>query len=363
VIIDEEGYVIYPKSMIAEYPQDFILLTTSGYSTTATINNQKVYISYPIQLSAPDITIIALQSIPLLFIIVTAIVLMIIAIYMTLYRKEKEKLDVLFELTGHRESSEKLQKLDLHIRIKEYAEIEEQVRKLYADLESSQKKIEKEMNLVKELERNNVSLLNGITHEMKTPLMSTKLLIDQLQLESLGTINQSLVSGIWQQTHNLEQLIQEILFITQRKTFYISERKAPVTPILTKVLANYDVLLEDKEIQVKQVLMSEFHMKLDDKLIEKILSNFLSNAVHYTLEKTTITVQVSDNRLKIMNSISDNQSIDLDDIGKPFVSFGTSGGTGLGLYLIKTMLANSPYQLTVSISEKNIFIAEIYLDE
>jgi hypothetical protein len=31
--------------------------------------------------------------------------------------------------------------------------------------------------------------------------------------------------------------------------------------------------------------------------------------------------------------------------------------------LIKTMLANSPYQLTVSISEKNIFIAEIYLDE
>jgi nitrogen-specific signal transduction histidine kinase len=64
-----------------------------------------------------------------------------------------------------------------------------------------------------------------------------------------------------------------------------------------------------------------------------------------------------------MNSISDNQSIDLDDIGKPFVSFGTSGGTGLGLYLIKTMLANSPYQLTVSISEKNIFIAEIYLDE
>ncbi|EUJ40569.1 sensor histidine kinase [Brochothrix campestris] len=225
-------------------------------------------------------------------------------------------------------------------------------------MEQSQRKIETEMQVVKSLEQSNLALLQGITHEMKTPLMSTKLLLNELQLDDA---NRTVIGQVNQQMTNLEKLIREILFVTQRKYLASNNMKSAVSRVLDRVITNYDVLLDDKQLTVERTIETEFYMKLDEKMLEKILSNLVSNAIHYTVERTAIKIYVLADRIIIANQFEDKGKINWNRIGEPFMAFGSERGTGLGIYIIKTILINTPYVFTIDHQANNYFTAEISL--
>lgn len=352
---------IYPKAL-SSWALDTksvnisLLEDSDGYLTTFTVGNKQVSVGYPVQLQAPEIKMIVLKSIPILLVMTLIIVAIIAGLYIFLYRNEKNKLNKLFHLTEKRVASETISETDFGIRVKDYAIIEKQVKALYDSLETSNNKMQQEMLLVKELERANVSLLQGITHEMKTPLMSTKLLIGQLQTQ---IPNNETIPSVLQQMTNLERLIHEVLFVTQKKYAGKEDKTIFLSTVLQQTLEKYDVLLDDKDIHVDLIIEAEFQMKFDIKLIEKILSNLLSNAIHYTNEHTIIRIVITADSFTMNNPITNVNIINMENIGKPFVSFGPSGGTGLGLYLIKMMLLNYPYELKTHINDSNMFVAKI----
>ncbi|UTW70155.1 GHKL domain-containing protein [Anaerobacillus sp. HL2] len=85
----------------------------------------------------------------------------------------------------------------------------------------------------------------------------------------------------------------------------------------------------------------------DEKLIGKALSNILSNAIKYTADGEKIEIKLGANerdiRLTVMNA---NTQIDVEHLKKIFEPFyqieksrnRKTGGSGLGLYIVKKIL-------------------------
>ncbi|ODJ63700.1 ATP-binding protein [Brochothrix thermosphacta] len=72
-----------------------------------------------------------------------------------------------------------------------------------------------------------------------------------------------------------------------------------------------------------------FILNIDEKSTEKILSNLLSNAIHYTEENTIISIKIETNSFKVMNFFDNKSLINADEIGKPFISYGNNASTVL----------------------------------
>lgn len=362
VITDSSGTINYPIVTTAYDTSDnklgLILFSNKGFVKTLTIDNQHVFISYPVQLKTPEINKIILNSVPYVLVSVILCITCMIFIYLYLFKRERRKLDVLFDMTKKEISSEEIKALKLNMRLQEYAEIETQIKELYFQLKRTQLNLEKEVQLVKKLETNNSALLKGMTHEMKTPLMSTKLLVNQLEMQNPSLDASKILAEISHQTNNLDQLIREILFISKKNNF-TQNTKESVTEIIKKVLYNYDVLLVDKKLTIKTEFRDEFFMVLDPKLIEKVYSNLISNAINYAVESSELVISISSEGFSIVNEITEDNRIDFSLIGNPFTTFGSASGTGLGIYLINTMLVNSNYTLSTFIKEKRFFHAKI----
>ena len=362
VITDSSGTINYPIVTTAYDTSDnklgLILFSNKGFVKTLTIDNQHVFISYPVQLKTPEINKIILNSVPYVLLSVIFCITCMIFIYLYLFKRERRKLDVLFDMTKKEISSEEIKALKLNMRLQEYAEIETQIKELYFQLKRTQLNLEKEVQLVKKLETNNSALLKGMTHEMKTPLMSTKLLVNQLEMQNPSLDASKILAEISHQTNNLDQLIREILFISKKNNF-TQNTKESVTEIIKKVLYNYDVLLVDKKLTIKTEFRDEFFMVLDPKLIEKVYSNLISNAINYAVESSELVISISSEGFSIVNEITEDDRIDFSLIGNPFTTFGSASGTGLGIYLINTMLVNSNYTLSTFIKEKRFFHAKI----
>jgi len=364
IITNASGKIIYPQNNSELFNYDFnvLLVPMKGIVTQFNVNDLNVYISYPIQLTPPDISDIVLESVPYVLFLAAFSIAVIITIYVSLFKHERKKLDVLFDLTKKNVSNDEIVDLNLKLRLGEYAEIESQVKELYSELKYAQNKLEKEVQLVKKLESNNSALLKGMTHEMKTPLMSTKLLVNQLENLNQAQDTRDILMEINNQTNSLDQLIREILFISQKNNLSQQSEQSSIE-IINEVIHHYDVLLEDKKLTICCEFKNDFFMELDRKIIEKVFSNLISNAINYTLEDSIIFIKITENSLVIKNKISDHNTIDLQLIGEPFATFSSISGTGLGLYLIETMLANSPYTLTIEIQEEALFVTKISIAE
>ena len=91
---------------------------------------------------------------------------------------------------------------------------------------------------------------------------------------------------------------------------------------------------------------------MDRKLFEKVISNVLSNAILYSPEGETVTVTLTEKILTVENSGVQIPEGKMPDLFAPLTRVEESrnkqsGGSGLGLYIVKTILDLHalPYQI------------------
>ena len=160
----------------------------------------------------------------------------------------------------------------------------------------------------------------------------------------------------------LENLINNILAATRLEN---AER------VLESEKFNFSELIE-KELNLIKANFGENHsissniekdimFEGDSSLILLILSNLMENAIKYSPKNTEINVEVVKRNWKIELSVKDQGiGIEKKDQDKMFEKFYRSGnenvrqhkGTGLGLYLVKNLVAEYGGTITV-LSEKN----------
>ncbi len=205
-----------------------------------------------------------------------------------------------------------------------------------------------EAQRLKDSEELHQTLLNSISHEMRTPLTAILGSVATLDNESVWQ-NQStmreVVSGLQDSGDRLNRVIENLLDMSRLNSGALSLKLDwhDVNDLVSVVIKKLEKPLSRHKIKV-QYLDHLLLAKIDFRLIEHAISNILINAAMYSPENSTITVSVKRGDKYYYITVADEGlGIPQDSLAKLFDKFyrvpgSPPGGTGLGLSIVKSII-------------------------
>ena len=163
----------------------------------------------------------------------------------------------------------------------------------------------------KELDEAKTNFIATVSHELKTPLSSIKMSLKLLSDSRVGNLNQeqtALVEHIREDSDRLLKITSELLDLAQVETgnLQLNFVKSPPRQIIDYAISAVKFQAEQKSIQLELMSKSNVGMVYAD--VEKtawVLVNFLSNALRYSAEKSTVIIQVTEINGQVEFSVRD----------------------------------------------------------
>jgi two-component system sensor kinase Ihk len=229
------------------------------------------------------------------------------------------------------------------------------INSLYKSLWDTIHSLKQEIDNVSTTEQNKVDFLRSASHELKTPLMSIHIMLENMIL-NIGKYKDHNVylPRCKDAVIHLSNMVQEILDTSRLNVWNNQNQKKYTIVSLKEVLDNmiepYKIIAKSKQINMNIDYSDSFEIKSDEKLLTKVLSNVISNAVNYTNEGKNINIYFLDELFVIENECTPIPDEHLEHIFEAFYRADfdrnrDSGGNGLGLYIVKQilMILNIPY--------------------
>lgn len=250
----------------------------------------------------------------------------------------------------------------------EIQQLENNLFMMYNKLCQSVNQLETEIAYSKRLESDRSIFMKGATHELKTPIMIMNSMIEGMLEVVPGYENhEKYLQACYEELHRMTQLVQEILEVARLEHLKFTGN-TDVAPIMMELLAEYSILLEDKDITLTIIATDTTNAMIDNRNIKKVLSNLLMNAIKYTPHHKEIQIELANNSLTIQNDTYQMADINLDKIINAFTSYQDvdqteSKGHGLGLYIVDYILTqyHIPYEYNYHLAEKK-FLFKIFFE-
>ena len=218
------------------------------------------------------------------------------------------------------------------------------------DLESANRALQGEVERERELDRQRMAFFNAASHELKTPVTILKGQLSGM-LEGVGVYrdrDRYLLRSL-QVTGRMEALVREMLAISRMESGAAELKRAPVelAALLERQLALDAPLLEQRGQRLVRALAPGVTILGDASLLGKAVGNLLSNAALHSPEKAEIRVWCGrlDGRpaLRVENTGAQISKEALPHLFEAFYRAEgsrnrASGGSGLGLYLVRAIL-------------------------
>ncbi|MFA7245260.1 MAG: PAS domain S-box protein [Candidatus Magasanikbacteria bacterium] len=194
------------------------------------------------------------------------------------------------------------------------------------------------------------------SHQLRTPLSTINWYAEMLLDETAGKLTddqKDYLLEISAGNKRMVDLVNSLLNVSRIElgTFAIDPEKLDIREVFDSVIKELEPNIKEKKMLVKTKYDKKIKkINLDPKLIRMVVQNLLSNAVKYTPEKGKIMVNISNNDQELLISVADNgYGIPKDQqkniFGKMFradnVKLKDTTGTGLGLYIVKSIIEQS----------------------
>ena len=212
------------------------------------------------------------------------------------------------------------------------------------ELTIANKQLQKDIEQEKEREKVQTQFFRAVSHELKTPLTIIKGELEGMIYEVGEYKNkEKYLKHCLKVANDMESLIKEILSVAMIKeeNFKLNEKEFNIANTIKNVLKKYQGIAEDKGIEIITNIQKEYNFTGDERLLENAISNVVSNAVMYSSKKEKVFIEFRDNKVKIENTGIHIENKDLEQLFNPFFRVDKSrnkntGGSGLGLYIVKT---------------------------
>jgi PAS domain S-box-containing protein len=208
----------------------------------------------------------------------------------------------------------------------------------------------KNITAFKELDTAKTNFIATVSHELKTPLASIKMSVQLLMKPNTGVLNTEqvqLLESIEDDSNRLLKITGELLNMTQVESGNIQlniKRNRP-EEIVNYAVEAVTFLAERKNIKIiKQLNLQLPDINADADKTAWVLVNFLTNAIRYSQNESSIVVAVDLSDGKVRFSVTDSgKGIDelyLDKIFDRYFQVPGSAktGTGLGLAISKEFI-------------------------
>ena len=225
----------------------------------------------------------------------------------------------------------------------EIGQLKAQINDLYETLLDSISNLELKNKEILRLEKIKYDFFKGASHELKTPLASLKIILENMKYNVGKYKNRDVyIDDCIDLVDHLTKNIQQILSVYSIENLKDDEEVVCIKDELSSVLQKYDVLIHQKELHIQNDLQDET-MYIGKTALNIILSNLISNAINYTHEKDTVHIGIEQDWFYIQNKQDSTQP----------------KGNGLGLYIVRNLLDN--YKMKYETIEGEYFAFKIQL--
>lgn len=225
---------------------------------------------------------------------------------------------------------------------------------------------------INELNKLKSRFFANISHEFRTPLTLIKSPVQSLQNEISNENQLEKLKLIDKNSDRMLELVNQLLELSKIDTgnLKLILKKENLKIALYSIIESFVFQAKEAKISFSHSLpnTNENHF-FDKDVIEKIITNLLSNAFKYTTQDERIDFQsvVENNILKIIvtNSGSDLKQEDLPKLFERFYQKNDSKqGTGIGLALVKELVNLYQGKLETKLENKHLsFIVWLPLDK
>lgn len=204
--------------------------------------------------------------------------------------------------------------------------------------------------------------LSDISHQLKTPLTSINLMIDNI----LDNNNLSLEEKrkiLFQIKHKIKHINSLILILLKlakfdSNTIVFKRQNNDLLTIINEASMNVSALADLKNIEININSNDNINIYCDYKWEVEALTNIIKNCIEYSLENSKIDIFINDNNLYTKLTIKDyGKGMDKEEIKNIFKRFYKGNNSfndsiGIGLSLAKNIIEKDNGLISVK-SKKN----------
>lgn len=261
------------------------------------------------------------------------------------YFYTKRLLNPLFYIS---EVTSKMQDLDDNIRFDEsrkdeVGEVGKQINGVYEHLLKVIHELENRNEQIVKLQNQKVSFVRGASHELKTPLATLRIILENMQY-NVGDYKDhpKYLEKSIDKIDQMSFLLEEVLESSKFQEWTECSEILMVNTVLTDVLSRYQELAFSKNLVIDNQLTTDTKVRMSLKALDKVLTNLISNAIKYSDQSGIVTISEQDGYLSIRNTCSPLNQEELEHLFDIFyhsqIVTDRETGSGLGLYIVKNIL-------------------------
>ncbi len=219
-------------------------------------------------------------------------------------------------------------------------------------LQKSNESLKHDLEVREETENMRKDFISSVSHELKTPIALIQGYAEGLQEGIMDDENsrQIYLDVIIDEANKMNRLVREMLVLNQLEA---GQMKADfsdfnITEMVNGIVESNRIYIEGQSISYIFEGDDNCMVCADEVLIEQVLTNFMSNAIHYVMNENEIIVRYSYEkknkvRISVYNSGNNIPKKDIKQIWDKFYKADKArsreyGGSGIGLSVVKAIM-------------------------
>ena len=229
-------------------------------------------------------------------------------------------------------------------------DLSNKLEKSITDLKSANLELSNNLREKEQIEDMRTEFLSHVSHELKTPLAIIQGYAEGLKsgvADDPETMNYY-CDVISDEATKMNELVMRLIDLNQIETGNdISIERFDLTKLISDVLNNTTILLKDRKVNIKFEETEEKYVWADSFMIEEVVTNYLSNAIHYVKDDGEIRVWYENKEDTVrVNVYNYGDTIDDENLEKLFIKFykvdpartRSYGGSGIGLSIVAAIM-------------------------
>ena len=229
-------------------------------------------------------------------------------------------------------------------------ELSNKLENSITELKSANLELSNNLREKEQIEDMRTEFLSHVSHELKTPLAIIQGYAEGLKsgvAEDQETMDYY-CDVISDEATKMNELVMRLINLNQIETGNdLSIERFDLTKLIEDVINNTTILLKDRNVNIKFEEKEEKYVWADSFRIEEVITNYLSNAIHYVKDDGEIRLWYEDKKDTVrVNVYNYGDTIDKENLEKLFIKFykvdaartRSYGGSGIGLSIVAAIM-------------------------
>ena len=236
----------------------------------------------------------------------------------------------------------------------EIGQLKAQINDLYVALLELIDDLEVKNEEIIKLEKLKFDFFRGASHELKTPLASLKIILENMKYNIGKYKNRdSYIDNCIEIVNGLAQNISQILSVSLLDHLSDEEEEMVINEILQEILDKYELMAAQRSISINNRLGDE-KIYIGKSALKVILSNVVGNAVKYSDTGGIIDIGSDNGWMYIDNTYDDAENLDCERLFEVNFDVGKDNSNGLGLYIVRNIMLSYGIEHKLERREKSI---------